>query len=69
MYISEVEQGGCTRSPKLGLQVAPKKANAVFFANASPTEQPDDMTLHGGDPVLKKVKYAATKWLRMREAV
>ena len=69
MYLSDVEQGGCTTFPKLGLQVAPKKGNALFFANASATGQPDDMTLHGGDPVLRGVKYVATKWLRMREAV
>jgi prolyl 4-hydroxylase len=69
MYLSDVEQGGCTAFPKLGLQVAPKKGNAVFFANASAFGQPDEKTLHGGDPVLAGVKFVATKWLRMREAI
>lgn len=64
-----MEQGGCTAFPKLGLQVAPKKGNAVFFVNTSASGEPDERTLHGGDPVVAGVKYVATKWLRMQKAM
>lgn len=66
MYLSDVEQGGGTSLPNIGLQVQPKKGCAVFFANTSPYYVPDQQTLHAGEPVVKGVKYIATKWLRER---
>ena len=66
MYLSDVEQGGGTSFPNAGLQVQPKKGCAVFFANTSPYHVPDQLTLHAGEPVVKGVKYIATKWLRER---
>lgn len=67
MYLGEVEQGGATAFPKLGLQVQPKKGCAVFFANTDPYGVPEQKSLHAGEPVLKGVKVIATKWLRARE--
>jgi prolyl 4-hydroxylase len=67
IYLSEVEQGGGTSFPNIGLQVQPKKGSAVFFANTDLYGTPDRQTLHAGEPVVKGVKVIATKWLRARD--
>lgn len=64
MYLSDVEQGGGTSFPNIGLTVQPKKGSAVFFANTDAYRRPDQQTLHAGEPVETGVKYIATKWLR-----
>lgn len=69
MYLSDVEEGGATSFPNIGLQVQPKKGCAVFFANTDTQRRPDPQTLHAGDPVVKGVKFIATKWMRERAYV
>lgn len=64
MYLNEPEQGGGTSFPDVGLEVAPKRGNAVFFSYERP--HPSTRTLHGGSPVLAGEKWIATKWLRQR---
>ncbi|RZI42695.1 proline hydroxylase [Herbaspirillum sp. HC18] len=66
MYLSDVEQGGGTSFPEIGLQVQPKKGSAVFFANTDAHRVPDPRTLHAGEPVEQGIKFIATKWLRER---
>lgn len=66
IYLSEVQQGGGTAFPAIGLEVQPKKGGAVFFANTNPYGVPDRQTLHAGMPVVKGVKFVANKWLRER---
>jgi prolyl 4-hydroxylase len=66
MYLSDVEEGGGTSFPNIGLQVQPKKGCAVFFANTDAYRMPDPQTLHAGEPVARGVKFIATKWLRER---
>jgi prolyl 4-hydroxylase len=69
MYLSDVEQGGGTSFPKAGLQVQPKKGSAVFFLNTNEYGEPDQLSLHAGEPVERGVKVVATKWLRQRAYV
>jgi len=67
MYLSDVEEGGGTSFPKIGLQVQPKKGCAVYFANTNAAGEVDHNTLHAGEPVERGIKYVATKWLRQGE--
>ena len=62
MYLRTPERGGGTVFPDIGLEVAPVKGAAVFFAYDRP--HPDSKTLHGGTPVTLGEKYVATKWMR-----
>lgn len=65
MYLNEPTRGGGTTFPDVGLQVVPRRGNAVFFSYDRP--DPATKTLHGGAPVLEGEKWIATKWLRERE--
>ena len=67
MYLQEPEQGGATVFPDMGLQVNPKRGQAVFFSYAQ--AHATSCTLHGGTPVTAGEKWVATKWLREREFV
>lgn len=64
LYLTDVEQGGGTAFPNIGLEVFPKKGNALFFLNTDANHQPDPQTLHAGCPVVKGTKIIANKWLR-----
>jgi prolyl 4-hydroxylase len=66
LYLSDVESGGGTSFPVLGLEVLPKKGGAVFFQNTDARHAPDRRTLHAGSPVVNGVKVIANKWLRER---
>lgn len=67
IYLSDVEKGGGTVFPTIGLEVLPKKGGAVFFANVDEYGVPNKLTLHGGSPVTSGVKFVANKWLRERK--
>lgn len=65
MYLNEPARGGGTTFPDVGLEVAPQRGNAVFFAYDRP--HPATKSLHGGAPVIEGDKWVATKWLREQE--
>lgn len=64
MYLNDVEQGGETYFPKLNLSVSPQKGMAVYFEYFYDNQELNDMTLHGGGPVIIGDKWAATQWMR-----
>ena len=66
MYLNEVEQGGETAFPELGMRVVPKKGSAVYFEYCNSLGQLDKHTLHAGLPVIKGEKWIATKWMRQQ---
>jgi len=66
MYLNDVEAGGSTVFPSIGLDVLPRKGSAVYFAYTSDAGETDPRTLHGGSPVTAGEKWIATKWLRQR---
>jgi prolyl 4-hydroxylase len=67
MYLNDVEAGGSTVFPEIGLDVLPRQGNAVFFAYCDREGNLDRRTLHGGSPVAAGEKWIATKWLRQRD--
>jgi prolyl 4-hydroxylase len=64
LYLSEVERGGGTAFPTIGLDILPTKGSAVFFQNTDAHHIVDRRTLHAGSPVVRGVKTIANKWLR-----
>jgi prolyl 4-hydroxylase len=66
MYLSDVEAGGETFFPKIGLAVTPKKGSAVYFHYCNAEGQVDPLTYHAGKPVIAGEKWIMTKWMRQR---
>ncbi|PGK51453.1 2OG-Fe(II) oxygenase [Priestia megaterium] len=64
MYLNTPEEGGETYFPKLNFTVTPKKGMAVYFEYFYNDENLNDLTLHGGAPVIKGEKWVATQWMR-----
>lgn len=66
MYLCDVEHGGETYFPKLGLSVSPQKGMAVYFEYFYENQELNELTLHGGGPVIIGDKWAATQWMRRK---
>lgn len=66
VYLNDVESGGETDFPDLGVRIAPKRGRAVLFRNLLPDGQPDVRTRHAGLPVETGEKWLATLWIRER---
>ncbi|KAM7295155.1 hypothetical protein ISCGN_024660 [Ixodes scapularis] len=60
--MSDVEEGGATVFPSLGVRVSPKKGDAVFWWNIKSNWEGDLLTWHAGCPVLYGSKWIANKW-------
>uniref|UniRef100_A0A0K8RHR2 procollagen-proline 4-dioxygenase n=1 Tax=Ixodes ricinus TaxID=34613 RepID=A0A0K8RHR2_IXORI len=62
IYMSDVEEGGATVFPSLGVRVSPKKGDAVFWWNIMSSWEGEMLTWHAGCPVLYGSKWIANKW-------
>ncbi len=57
MYLNDVEEGGTTIFPEVGLEVVPKKVQPSISNTPTAKTRLDRMTLHGGSPVTRGEKW------------
>ena len=65
-YLNDVEDGGHTEFPNLGVKIPPQRGALVVWNNALPSGDLNQATIHAGTPVIKGTKYIITKWYRVR---
>ena len=68
-YLNDVEEGGETGFPELGINIPPIKGDAVVFHNTLPDDAAthpriNPRSLHGGMPVHKGEKWMVNLWFR-----
>ena len=67
MYLNDVEQGGGTGFPELGLSIPPKRGRLLVFANTmAGSRELARLSVHAGEPVTAGEKWAAIAWWRER---
>jgi len=67
LYLSDVEEGGETAFPSLGIEVKPKKGKALLWPstlNENPSKM-DPNTYHEARPVIRGTKFAANAWIHL----
>jgi len=62
VYLNQVEEGGGTEFPRIGVRVEPRQGRAVKFLNCDAAGSPNPETLHAGLPVISGEKWLATLW-------
>jgi len=63
VYLSNVEMGGGTVFPLLGIRSLPVEGDAIFWLNTLSDGSCDLLTKHGGCPVLVGSKWISNKWI------
>jgi prolyl 4-hydroxylase len=66
IYLNDVEAGGATDFPHIGVNVVPRQGMLLAWNNARRDGTPNTYTLHAAQPVERGVKYVITKWYRTR---
>jgi prolyl 4-hydroxylase len=69
LYLNDVEEGGGTDFPRLGITVQPKKGRALIWPsvlNDDPNKK-DRRTDHHSLPVKQGIKYGANAWIHQRD--
>jgi prolyl 4-hydroxylase len=65
IYLNDVERGGETEFPDIGLKVKPKRGRAVVWNNLLRAGEGNAATRHQSLPVEAGTKTIITKWFRM----
>lgn len=69
VYLNDVERGGETLFPEVGLTVCAQRGQAIYFEYCNSANQLDPLSVHAGTPVLAGEKWALTKWMRQRRFI
>ncbi len=64
IYLNAGYTGGETAFPDHGLTVTPAGGDAILFTNTRADGSPDPRMRHAGLPVVRGVKWLATRWIR-----
>ncbi|WP_369026115.1 prolyl hydroxylase family protein [Qipengyuania sp. RANM35] len=67
IYLNEVEEGGQTEFPTLGLVATPRPGLMVAWNNMDRKGRPNRATRHAALPVLAGSKYVVTQWYRQED--
>lgn len=67
VYLNDVEEGGTTDFPNIGVSIPPQRGALIIWNNAGTDGSLNHATLHAGMPVIRGVKYIITKWYRTRK--
>lgn len=67
IFLNDVEEGGHTEFPNLGVKVTPQRGALLIWNNATVDGVPNKYTLHAGRPPVKGTKHIITKWYRCRK--
>ena len=67
LYLNDVEEGGETTFPNLGITCTPTKGAAVYFEYFYSNPKLNEQTLHSGEPVIRGEKWVATQWMRKKQ--
>ena len=63
VYLADVELGGETVFPDIGLSIRPRAGSAAYFEYFNRLGQVDSRCRHAGAPVARGEKWVATNWL------
>ena len=66
-YLEDVEVGGGTAFPVLGIRSEVEKGTGVFWPNLIGSGYVDLFTIHGGCPVLVGSKWIMNKWIQYND--
>jgi prolyl 4-hydroxylase len=69
IYLNDVERGGETVFPEIGLAVTPRQGHAVHFEHANGHGQVDLRSEHAAAPVEAGDKWGLATWMRERPFV
>jgi len=70
IYLNNVEEGGETFFPKLGIKIKPMPGKAAFWHNLNKNETGfHPMSEHAGMPVIRGEKWAINVWIRQKPFV
>ncbi|MDZ7865647.1 2OG-Fe(II) oxygenase [Acidovorax sp.] len=67
VYLNDVEEGGETFFPSLGLKFSPRKGQALIWNNLDKESAQNPHSLHQGLPVINGEKFIVTKWFRLKK--
>ncbi|XP_033639771.1 uncharacterized protein LOC117300159 [Asterias rubens] len=62
VYLQDVEEGGQTEFPELGISVTPRKGRAIVWNNQNGDGECDPYSLHVAQPVIKGHKFILQRW-------